>query len=151
MKTARCPPPSPPRSPCPRPSAFSPLTRRRPSPASFQMAVRTILPRHSISRGNPTLPESNRAICAASGIGEGVAALEHLLGVQASVDSVLLDALARLEGKLLVVEENVDHVRLEGDEIGDAPDLGPRFEVRRAGPRALADVEVTVEALVGAA
>src|SRR5712691_12683213 len=114
------------------------------------MAVRTVLPRHSISRGNPTLTESNRAICVASGMGEGVAALEHLLGVQASVDSVLLHALARLERKLLVVEENVDHVRLEGDEIGYARDLGPRPQVRPRGPFALADVVVTGEALVGA-
>ena len=83
-------------------------------------------------------------------MGERVAALEHLLGVQASVDSVLLDALARLERKLLVVEENVDHVRLEGDEIGDARDLGPRLQVRPRGPFALADVVVIGEALVGA-
>src|SRR5712691_8059576 len=114
------------------------------------MAVRTVLPRHSISRGNPTLTESNRAICVASGMGEGVAALEHLLGVQASVDSVLLDALARLERELLVVEENVDHVRLEGDEIGDARNLGPRPQVTPRGPFALADVVVTGKALVGA-
>src|SRR5207302_3101104 len=113
------------------------------------MAVRTILPRHSISRGNPTLTESNRAICVASGMSEGVAALEHLLGIQASVDSVLLDALARLQRKLLVVEENVDHVRLEGDEIGDARDLGPRPQVRPRCPFALADVVVTSEARVG--
>src|SRR5437763_138328 len=117
---------------------------------SFQMAVRTILPRHSISRGNPTLTESNRAICVASGMSEGAAALEHLLGVQASVDSVLLDALARLQRKLLVVEENVDHVRLEGEEIGDARDLGPRPQVRPRGPFALADVVVAGQALIGA-
>src|SRR5260221_4904204 len=150
MKTARCPPPSPPRSACPSPDNASRLTRRRPSTTAFQRAVRTILPGLSISRGNPTLPESNRPLCAASGIGEGVAALEHPLGVQAWVDPVLLDALARLERKLLVVEENVDHVRLEGDEIGDARDLGPRLQVRPRGPLALADVVVTGEALVGA-
>src|SRR6266480_381678 len=150
MKTARCSPPWPPRSACPSPSTLSRLTRRRPCTGSFQMAVRTILPRHSISRGNPTLTESNRAICVASGMSEGAAALEHLLGVQASVDSVLLDALARLQRKLLVVEENVDHVRLEGDEIGDARDLGPRPQVRPRGPFALADVVVAGKALIGA-
>jgi hypothetical protein len=43
------------------------------------------------------------------------------MGTNASARLGVFDALARLQRKLLVVEENVDHVRLEGDEIGDAP------------------------------
>src|SRR5712692_1660727 len=83
-------------------------------------------------------------------MGEGVAPLEHLVGVQAWVDSVLLDALPRLKSEVPVVEEDLDLVRLEGDEIGDTRDLGPRPQVRPRGPCALADVVVTGKALIGA-
>src|SRR5436190_16391795 len=95
-KTARCSPPCPPRSACPSPSTLSRLTRRRPCTGSFQMAVRTILPRHSMSRGKPTLTESSRGIetplrsrfRGASGMGRAVDLLQHLVGVQGSVDAV---------------------------------------------------------------
>src|SRR5262245_66680496 len=97
------------------------------------MAVRTILPRHSTSRGNPTFSESSRAMnSGALGTGGAVAPLQDLVGVQASVNPVLLDGLTRLESEFPVVEEDVDLVRLEGDEVGDARDLGPRPDV---GPR----------------
>ncbi len=35
---------------------------RQPSTGVFQMAVRTVLPRHMMSRGRPTLTESKRGI-----------------------------------------------------------------------------------------
>src|SRR5439155_5430257 len=137
---------------------LSRLTRRRPCTASFQMAVRTVLPRHSMSRGKPTLTESSRGIetplrsrfRGASGMGRAVDLLQHLVGVQGSVDAVLLDGLTRIESEFLVVEEDVDRVRLEGDQVGDASNLGPRPQVRPRGPFALADVVVTGKALIGA-
>jgi hypothetical protein len=60
------------------------------------------------------------------------------------------DILTRLEDEFLVVEEDVDLVRLEGDEVGDACDLRPRL---RIGPRcllAIGDVVVAGQALVRA-
>src|SRR6266568_580521 len=83
-------------------------------------------------------------------VGRGVAAVEDLVGVQASVDSVRDDGLARLEGEFLVVEEDVDLVRLEGDEVGDAGDLGPGLRVGPGCAMAAADVVVNGQALVGA-
>jgi PiT family inorganic phosphate transporter len=54
--------PWPAKSPCPSPSMLSRRTRRGPSTAAFQTAVRTVLPCHATSRGRPTLTESKRAI-----------------------------------------------------------------------------------------
>src|SRR6266513_5714744 len=81
---------------------------------------------------------------------DGVAPPEHLVGVQAWVDSVLLDALPRLKSEFPVVEEDLDLVRLEGDQIGDTRDLGPRLQVRPRGPFAVADVVISGKALIGA-
>jgi hypothetical protein len=60
--------------------------------------------------------------------------LQDLVGIEVAVDAVLFHALTRLESELLVVEEDVDQVRLERDQVGDPRDLGPRPQVGPRGP-----------------
>src|SRR6478672_4535425 len=69
MKTARCSPPCPARSPWPSPSRFSRPTRQRLGRGSFQIPVCTVRPFHSMSRGSPTFTDSSRAISALLWVG----------------------------------------------------------------------------------
>jgi len=55
---ARCSPPWPLRSPWPSPARFSRPALTRPWTGCFQIAVRTISPRHGMSRGVPTFTET---------------------------------------------------------------------------------------------
>src|SRR6267154_6155494 len=82
--------------------------------------------------------------------GGAVVPLQDFVGIQASVDAVLYHALAGLESEFLVVEKNLDLVRLEGDELGDARNLRPCLQVGPRGSFVVADVVVTGQALVGA-
>src|SRR5277367_2368958 len=59
--TARFRPPWPLKSPWPSPSILSFRTMTRPGTGRFQMPVWTVLPRHVISRGKPTLTDTSRA------------------------------------------------------------------------------------------
>jgi hypothetical protein len=59
------------------------------------------------------------------------------------------DALTWLEGEFLVDEEDLDLVRLEGDEVGDACDLGPRLRVVPGRPFVVTDVVLACQPLVG--
>src|SRR5207253_3826749 len=110
----------------------------------------TVRPFHSMCRGTPTFTDSSRVMSLALGPGWAAVPLQNFVGIQASVDSVWHDALTRLEGEFLVVEEDLDLVRLEGDEVGDACDLGPRPRIGPCRLFMVADVVVAGQALIGA-
>src|SRR4051812_5293124 len=61
--TARCSPPWPCRSACRSPSRFSRRTTTLPATGLFHIAVRTIRPCHSTSRGSPTLTDTSFNSC----------------------------------------------------------------------------------------
>src|ERR1051325_9742709 len=59
---ARCSPPCPARSPWPSPCRFNRAARQRPCTEFFQIAVCTMRPFHSMSRGSPTFTDNSRVI-----------------------------------------------------------------------------------------
>src|SRR6266446_4937225 len=130
MKTARCSPPCPARSPWPSPSRFNRPTRQRPGTGSFQIPVCTVRPFHSMSRGSPTFTDNSRAMSLRLG-GNGPPPLaaamasppsgarswlftgEHFGDGELAIGAVRNHRLTRLKAQLGPVELYRHNVRLE--------------------------------------
>src|SRR5262249_16489416 len=130
---------------------FSRATRQRPCTGFFQIAVCTVRPFHSISRGSPTFTDSSRAMPIGSSLRSIFLSAWAALGnSELAIGTMGNHGLSRLKTKVLGIELYGYNIRLEGHQPGDTFHFRIGLAIRPCRQTCITNVVVAAHAFVRA-